>query len=429
MTHSPRILIIDDDINLLRLMDHVLVRAGFRVDKADTGPMGIQLAQQISPDLIVLDMMMPRMNGLEVCRQLRAQAATRQTPIIFLSALGDVKDKVRGFTVGADDYIPKPVDPEELVMRVFALLNRARMAHASVAHTISFVGAKGGVGNTTVAINVAARLAHQKFRVTLVELRPSNGVIRYLLRFKTKGIDITPLLELNPEQIKRPEVEHCLMPHSSGMNLLVAPVEFTNPLTAQHIEAIYDVLSVNTDYIIFDIPAQFDTQYRRALELSDQVLLVTEPDTMSVQCARNHIKSFRRWGVYRRLNLVVNERMPLPTGLNSVEIENRIGMSKTDPDEERWNQNPHEQQEKNKQGVICHIPSAPDLFHETTYERVPLMLVDPNSKPAHAILDMVEWLLDNESVVPMLTADSLQDLSESLFVAQPNENGVPVEIA
>ncbi len=402
MAERARILLIDDDLDLLRMMSIILEKAGFHVDKVDDGESGIMLAHKLKPDLVILDVMMPHMDGLEVCRQLRAQPDTRQIPIIMLSALGEVDDKIKGFSVGADDYVSKPVNPKELVMRILALLNRARMSRSTVARTFAFVGAKGGVGTTSVAVNVAARLAHQRHRVILAELRPSGGILWRLLRFKAEIHPITPLLALDPAHIKRPEVERCLMEHSSGMQLLLAPAANTNPLTVGHIEAFFDVLLPNADYIIFDVPAQLEASHRRALELSDQVLLVTEPDWLSVECAQMQVDNFQHWGVHERANVVVVERTPLATSMNRVEIENRLGMGKiSDPEAERWQPKTFLADSGPRQGVVCVIPSASDLFHETARERVPLMLVDPNSKPAHALLDLVDWLTEqNTAVLP-----------------------------
>jgi pilus assembly protein CpaE len=420
MTLNTRILLIDDDVELLRMMSIILEKAGFQVDKADDGLVGIGMAEKKVPDLIILDVMMPRMDGLEVCRRLRNQPATRQVPIIMLSAMGEIDDKVKGFTVGADDYISKPVDSKELVLRVYALLNRARMARSASARTVSFVGAKGGVGTTTVALNVAARLAHQRQRVVLAELRPSGGILWRLLRFRSEVRAITPLLALEPDHIKRPEVERCLMSHSSGLQLLLAPAVNNNPLTAHHVEAIFDVLLLNSDYIIFDVPAQLEASHRRALELSDQILLVTEPDWLSVECAQMQMKLLQRWGINERANLVVVERTPLAAGLSRVEIENRVGMGRlVDAEAERWQPKNIIIDEQMRQGVVAAIPPAPDLFQETAREQVPLMLVDPNARPAHALLDLVDWLVERNTSAPLFGINSTADLPSEPTMAVP----------
>jgi DNA-binding response OmpR family regulator len=124
VTPKPRVLIVDDDPATLRLMEFVFRRADYEVHLAANGNIALSKAVEIEPDLMILDVMMPDMSGLEVCERLRAQPATIHLPIIILSAKGQIEDKVTGFEAGADDYVSKPVDPPELLARARALLQR-----------------------------------------------------------------------------------------------------------------------------------------------------------------------------------------------------------------------------------------------------------------------------------------------------------------
>ena len=122
------ILIADDEPNQLELMDFNLTNAGFSIIKASNGIHALELIENHSPDLIILDWMMPKMSGIDVCRTLRSRSETRQIPIIILSARSEDSDKSLGLDTGADDYISKPFSPKELISRVKALLRRARPA-------------------------------------------------------------------------------------------------------------------------------------------------------------------------------------------------------------------------------------------------------------------------------------------------------------
>jgi len=122
------ILIADDEPNQLELLDFNLKSAGFSIIKASNGLEALELIENHSPDLIILDWMMPKMSGIDVCRTLRSRSETKQTPIIILSARSEDSDKSLGLDTGADDYISKPFSPRELVSRVKALLRRARPA-------------------------------------------------------------------------------------------------------------------------------------------------------------------------------------------------------------------------------------------------------------------------------------------------------------
>ncbi len=125
---NANILIADDEPNQLELMSFNLSNAGYSIIKATNGKEAIELIENHSPDLIILDWMMPKMSGIDVCRTLRSRSETKQIPIIILSARSEDADKSLGLDTGADDYISKPFSPKELISRVKALLRRARPA-------------------------------------------------------------------------------------------------------------------------------------------------------------------------------------------------------------------------------------------------------------------------------------------------------------
>ncbi|GGT49995.1 DNA-binding response regulator [Streptomyces kurssanovii] len=117
------ILVVDDDPTVAEVVTGYLERAGFAVDRAADGPQALRLAAGRRPDLVVLDLMLPGMDGLEVCRRLRA-GEHASVPVIMLTARGDEDDRILGLEVGADDYVTKPFSPRELVLRVESVLRR-----------------------------------------------------------------------------------------------------------------------------------------------------------------------------------------------------------------------------------------------------------------------------------------------------------------
>ena len=123
---SATILLVDDEPAQLELLRYNLEKAGFTTLQAGNGRAAIDLVEDADPDLVILDWMMPEASGIDVCRELRARAATRLLPIIMLSARGEDGDRALGLDTGADDYITKPFSPRELVARVKAILRRAR---------------------------------------------------------------------------------------------------------------------------------------------------------------------------------------------------------------------------------------------------------------------------------------------------------------
>ncbi len=125
---KPCILLIEDDKDMRELVGAHLEHTGFDVQCADDGIKGQALALQYKPDLILLDLMLPNVDGLTLCQRLRRDERTAAIPILMMTALGSTKDKVTGFNSGADDYLAKPFDLEELQVRIKALLRRTNRA-------------------------------------------------------------------------------------------------------------------------------------------------------------------------------------------------------------------------------------------------------------------------------------------------------------
>lgn len=129
---KEKILVIEDEEDILAMVHFNLVRAGFRVECALCGEEGFQKARDYQPDLILLDLMLPGIDGLEVCRRLRKSPDTKSCPIIMLTAKSEEEDIVQGLETGADDYLPKPFSPQVLLARVRAILRR--QARTDAAH-------------------------------------------------------------------------------------------------------------------------------------------------------------------------------------------------------------------------------------------------------------------------------------------------------
>jgi len=120
-----KVLIIEDDPDIANLVVHYLIREGYTVGVAPNGMEGLKKIKEVPPDLLILDLMLPEVGGLEVCKTLRGNASTAAVPILILTAKGEESDKVIGLELGADDYVTKPFSPKELVARVKALLRRS----------------------------------------------------------------------------------------------------------------------------------------------------------------------------------------------------------------------------------------------------------------------------------------------------------------
>lgn len=121
-----RILAVDDEEDILTLLEYNLKKAGFEFYSAKDGPEAIELAKKIKPDLIILDIMLPTMEGTEVCKLIKNDETISYIPVIMLTAKGEEIDRIIGFELGADDYITKPFSPRELILRIRAVLRRGK---------------------------------------------------------------------------------------------------------------------------------------------------------------------------------------------------------------------------------------------------------------------------------------------------------------
>jgi DNA-binding response OmpR family regulator len=136
MTH--RILVVDDEPDITALVAYHLAKAGFRVSTAHNGPDALKAAREERPDMIILDLMLPGISGYDVLAELRQREETRDVGVILLTARREEPDRIRGLTLGADDYLTKPFSPRELVARVRALLRRVERRPAPPGDAVSF---------------------------------------------------------------------------------------------------------------------------------------------------------------------------------------------------------------------------------------------------------------------------------------------------
>jgi two-component system phosphate regulon response regulator PhoB len=166
------VLIVEDEPDIRELLVFHLEREGYQVMKCKSGAEGLRLARTVPPDLILLDLMLPEMDGLEVCRRLRQDPVTRALPIVMLTARGDEVDRVLGLELGADDYVVKPFSPRELMARVRAVLRRTRPAPGTAPLTVGRLAIDPAAHTVTVG-GAPVSLTRKEFDLlrALVEAR------------------------------------------------------------------------------------------------------------------------------------------------------------------------------------------------------------------------------------------------------------------
>jgi two-component system phosphate regulon response regulator PhoB len=200
---EAHILIVDDEEPQVEMLKYNLEKEGFKVSHADNGEEGVLTALEQEPDLIVLDWMMPKMSGIEACRQLRADKVTKDIPIVMLTARGEEVDRIKGLDTGADDYMVKPFSPSEMIARIRAVLRRSRPVLAGAILDYEGIVIDPGTHKVSRDGN-AIRLGPTEYKLltTLME-RPAKVLSRERLLDLVWGRDIDVELRTVDVHIRR----------------------------------------------------------------------------------------------------------------------------------------------------------------------------------------------------------------------------------
>ncbi len=371
---AEKILIVDDDIDSLKLIGLMLQRQGYEVTAASNGTQAIARATAERPDLIILDVMMPDLDGYEICRRLRANPTTQPIPIIMFTAKTLIDDKVQGFEAGADDYLAKPTHPAELASRVKALLMRSaaqRRTAANGGSLIAFLGAKGGVGTSTLAANIAAAM-QQKEPTVLVDIRPGQGSLSLSLN-APRAVGMMNLLGRPPAEITARTVEAELAAHPSGLKLLLSSARPKDTLLNVNVDSVVAALKTLRGLArraVLDLGSGLTRLTARLVREVDQVVVVAEPNRITLNMAREMIGELEGLGLGRgRANVVIVNRTPSQVHVPWQEAEQLLG---------------HE--------ILALVTPAPELSAQAAEAGTPMVLFQPTSIVATQMLKLAEEL-------------------------------------
>src|SRR5918992_1624905 len=337
---ATKVLVVDDDLNIQRVLVFTLKQEGFEVIVASDGESGVEMATSAQPDLILMDVSMPRLHGYAATQQIRAAEKGRRVPIIMLTSEADVEQRVRGLRAGADDDIVKPFHPLELIARIKALLARSGggMARAKGAEPSAlgrlccFYGAKGGVGTTTIAINTAIALANaSKRRTALIDANLQFGDMRVFLDM---GLDTASMVNAITEpDLDADLLKKLMATHRSGIDLLLAPPtpeaadivverQRTDPAALSNLLA---VMRKAYDYTLIDMVKTIDDFNLQLFDEADVIFVVMTADLSCLKNVRLVIETMDSLGYEKaKVKLVLN-RSNAYTGINVANAESALG--------------------------------------------------------------------------------------------------------
>jgi pilus assembly protein CpaE len=331
---TKKILIIDDDLDTLKLVGLMLERQGYQIAVASNGTIGISKAAAENPDLILLDVMMPDLDGYEVTRRLRSDTSLAHIPIIMFTAKTMVDDKVQGFEAGVDDYLTKPTHPAELTAHVKAVLSRTRepqqaMSGGDRAQIIAFYGTRGGLGTTTLALNVGVALQQQGLDVIVAELNPGMGTMAYDLNL-SESQGLQNLLTRSLKDIHLRSLDAEVVGHRSGIRLLLAtaqPQDINLEQAVPQMEAITRNLGSMCNTLILDLGSGLRPYVKPILNMCDRIVLVVHPVFPSNMIAQLVLDDLLESGLIRHktsMALVTLERTSL--GIPWKQMEANLGI-------------------------------------------------------------------------------------------------------
>ncbi len=338
------ILVIDDDNDFRAVLKLMLTRLGHSPTLASRGEEGLALAVSNRYDLIILDLMLPDIDGYEVAQRLRSANRTRNLPILILTARAQPADREGALEAGADGYLTKPVDPRELAAKITEMLSISReetppptvtpvpppaaappaaqagpaVVSVSRATTSPFappgpppagrlvviLGMRGGVGKTTLAVNLAGVLERAGKRACLLDLSPAGGQVALQLRVRPKvtWADLPPVIDSGT-------MAQAIVRHDSGVFVMSAPAQPVRAsLAAEAAQAVAYYLRKFFSDVVVDAAPLLDDATTTAVGDAKYVVVVLNPDVGSVEVTRNTLRALAALQVPEaKIKVVLNQ--------------------------------------------------------------------------------------------------------------------------
>lgn len=383
---AEKILIVDDDVDTLRLVGLMLQRQGYEISAASNGSQGLAKALEERPDLILLDVMMPDMDGYEVTRRLRKNPVTVAIPILMFTAKTQLDDKVTGFEVGADDYLTKPTHPTELQSHVKALLARAvhkepkdivTASPEQHGYVIGVLSARGGLGVSSLAANLAAGIfTRTQSDVILAELTPGQGVFGINFDVPTqKGL--TEILQGSVVEVTREKVQVSLVPHTSGIKLFLAsdnPRDITLTSQVTNYEALVSRLSSLARFIVLDLGTGLPTFVQKILPMCAERIIVMEGTPSTIQHTKMLIDNIVDMHIDRKsISVVLNNRQRSEAQMSWTQVQEKLGHS-----------------------IASTLTPAPELFLQAERMQTPAVMCQPTNMTSQQFLKIADTLIERE---------------------------------
>lgn len=331
-----RVLMIDDELVFYKMAAGPLQKRGYELEYAKNGKEGLAGISALQPEIIIVDMRLPDMSGFDILQSLRRNPAYRHIPVIFLTSVTNLEDKLKAFDLGADDYLIKPFEPEELAARLDLLARRAKAIQItseleSSIETYPTVVAvhslRGGSGVSNLAVNLATCFYQIWEKPTLIiDTALFTGQVAMLLNMTPRNT-LGKFADFQVNELDDKMIEDLITKHESGVHVIAAPrfPVATDVFTIDFWNPVFERLNQSYDFIVIDTSHDFSDPAISSLMVASKILLVVGPEMGSLRLAVNAIKVYEQLGIpTEHVKLVLNRPFP-NAGIEKGQLEKAIG--------------------------------------------------------------------------------------------------------
>lgn len=326
-----RVLLIDDEQFYFKLLKKTLPEAEYNLEYAKSGPEGLAKIPAFEPEMLIVDLKLPEMDGFEILERLRRDPKFSYIPVIVITSRDELSEKLRAFELGADDYVVKPFQPEELLARIGILARRGRAMQiaqkeapsAKSATMITVHSLRGGLGCSSIVVNLG--LAFHKLwaqQTLLMDAVLTAGQVALMLDAKPTAT-WENLVGVETENIDDVVVREMMGPHKSGVRYIASP-RFpiaADTFTHDTLKLFLEKLKGNNDFIVVDTSHDFSDMTIHMLNMSNTILLVMAPELASLRTTMSALEIYDRLGIpLEKVKIVLNNNSSNPA-IKQVQLE------------------------------------------------------------------------------------------------------------
>ena len=331
-----RVLLIDDEPFYYKLLNRPMKDAGHEFDYSKTGKDGLAKISATKPEVIIVDLRLPDISGHDILERLRRDSEFSNIPVIVITAKNELGDKLKAFELGADDYLIKPFQPEELVARMRILARRGRAmkivsqmekSDEKLTTIVAVHSLRGGVGTTSISVNLALALNQIWAKETLlVDAVFSAGQVAMMLNTKPR-FSWEDFAEIELKNIDDELIEHVASKHPTGLSFIAAPRSpiSVDTFSDEFWKIVLTKLAKQYEFIVVDTAHDFTDITIQMLNFANNLVLVVAPEMSSLRAAMSALDIYDKLGFPpEKIKLLLNSNSSI-VGIRQAQIEKVLG--------------------------------------------------------------------------------------------------------